>query len=195
MTERSITPGRGRTLLLWAALFELGLGALAMLLGALLSVNPVGKLEVSLSTTLLGVGATIPLSLLFLLFLKSGLPAVSRIRQLLLRLLRTVDPVLTIPMVLLLGSAAGVGEELLFRGFLQQGLSNLLGGIPALLAASIVFGLLHAVTPLYAAYATLLGALLGALFLYSGSLLPSIIAHALYDAFGILMLRRELRKG
>jgi hypothetical protein len=187
-------PSRSRRLLLYAALFELGLGVVALLLGALVGINPAQRLELSLPGTLLGLAATLPLVLLFLLFLRGDLPSLKRIRQLLFGLLRPVAPALSLPMALLLGGAAGVGEELLFRGLLQEGLSTLLGAIPGLLLASLIFGLLHAVTPVYAVFATFLGVVLGALFLYSASLLPSLLAHALYDAAGLIMLRRELRK-
>lgn len=189
---RRVDPGRGRRLILYAVLFELSLGALALLLGMIFGINPAEKLEVTPSGALLGVVATVPFGALFLLFLRLDCPSLRRIRQLLSALLRPVAPAMTLPMALILGAAAGVGEELLFRGFLQQALTNLFGTAPGLLLASLVFGLLHAVTPAYALYATLLGACLGFMFLTADSLLPSLLAHALYDAFGLLMLRREI---
>ena len=192
---RGVDPGRAGRLLLYAALFELSLGGLAFLLGLFFGINPAEKLEATPSSVLLGLGATVPLGALFLLFLRLDNPSFRRIRRLLSRLLRPLAPALTLPTALLLGAAAGIGEELLFRGFLQEGLTSLIGIAPGLLLASIIFGLLHSVTPVYAAFATLLGALLGFLYISAGSLLPSLLAHALYDAFGLLMLRREIEKG
>lgn len=51
---------------------------------------------------------------------------------------------------LALSLAAGVGEEIMFRGVLQQSLSAAVGEAPGLVLASAVFGALHAVTPTYA---------------------------------------------
>src|SRR5262249_54526611 len=50
-----------------------------------------------------------------------------------------------------------------------------------LAAASVLFGLLHAVTPTYAVLATLMGGYLGGLWMATGNILAPIIVHALYD--------------
>lgn len=41
----------------------------------------------------------------------------------------------------------GFFEELLFRGVIQQWLSALVGGVPALAIASVLFGLAHSPIP------------------------------------------------
>ena len=54
-----------------------------------------------------------------------------------------------LPTVLALAAAVtlatGIGEEVLFRGLIQEGLSGVLGGVGGLIAASLVFGLSHKV--------------------------------------------------
>lgn len=85
---------------------------------------------------------------------------------------------------------AGVAEEALFRGFLQGGLTNLLGIGPAWVLASVVFGLCHALTPAYAIVAGLMGAYLGGLWLHTGTLLAPALTHALYDFAALLWLLR-----
>jgi hypothetical protein len=87
---------------------------------------------------------------------------------------------------------AGLGEELLFRGVLQPLLIGWLGIAAGLCLASLVFGLLHAVTPSYAVLATLVGAYLGWLALATGNLLGPIIAHALYDFVALVYLMRTV---
>lgn len=65
----------------------------------------------------------------------------------------------------LLALGVGVGEETLFRGFLQSAaIQGLAGVLPAecatacgLTAASVVFGALHAITPSYFVFATAAG--------------------------------------
>ena len=88
--------------------------------------------------------------------------------------------------LLLLSVLPGLGEETLFRGVLQPEI-----GLPA---ASIVFGLLHSglsrqLLP-YGLWAALVGGVLGALYMVTGSLWGCIVAHALINALGIGWMRR-----
>jgi len=87
--------------------------------------------------------------------------------------------------IAILAASAGLGEELLFRGVLQPRMG--------LVAASIVFGLLHPFTPAYAVIAGLLGAYMGWLADRTGMLLVPVVAHAVYDAVALMILRKELR--
>ncbi len=77
---------------------------------------------------------------------------------------------------------AGFSEELLFRGFLQP-----LWGI---VAASLIFGFLHAATFGYFLLATVMGFYLGGLFQYTGNLLVPMSVHTLYDLFALNLLAR-----
>lgn len=86
---------------------------------------------------------------------------------------------------LLLGAAmAGFSEELFFRGLLQPRIG--------LVAASLVFGLLHgpsrALWPL-AAWASGSGALLGLVYAKTGNLLLPTLVHAFYDAAALVYVR------
>lgn len=84
---------------------------------------------------------------------------------------------------LALALAAGVGEEIAFRGFLIPALS-LATGLPplAVVLSAGVFGFLHAYQGRAgAARAGAMGLLLTVPFLVTGSLVPSILAHFLYD--------------
>lgn len=90
---------------------------------------------------------------------------------------------------------AGLGEELLFRGLLQTGLARLLPApfaiVGSLLIASIVFGLCHYLSHTYFLLATLAGFYFGLLMIVSGSILPAILAHALYDFVALAYLLAE----
>jgi membrane protease YdiL (CAAX protease family) len=88
---------------------------------------------------------------------------------------------------------AGLAEETLFRGLLQTWLSEVWGPHAAVLAASLVFGLMHAVSRSYVVFAFILGAVLGYLYLYTGSLPAAIIAHAVYDFVALVYGTRLLR--
>lgn len=76
---------------------------------------------------------------------------------------------------------AGFGEELLFRGVIQAGLEQLTGTATGLVLASLIFGLLHAITPAYFILATIMGLYLGLLYQLTGNLLIPCLVHALYD--------------
>jgi uncharacterized protein len=92
----------------------------------------------------------------------------------------------------LLSLLAGVGEELLFRGWLQFGVGQWLFGSPSsiggLLLGALLFGVCHAVTRTYAVVAGLVGLYLGLLQIVSGHLLAPMIAHAGYDFIALLYL-------
>ncbi len=82
---------------------------------------------------------------------------------------------------LVIASLAGVAEEALFRGVFQAELVASLGPVAGVAAASVLFGLAHAVGLAYVVAATAAGAILGALHLATGDLGAPILAHALYD--------------
>jgi len=93
----------------------------------------------------------------------------------------------------LLGLNAGVCEEVLYRGFLIRYLRDGAPGLPlvlALAAASLAFGLLHAYQGIPGILETGVGGVaFGLLFLLTGSLIPAIVVHALFDLQVAYVLR------
>jgi uncharacterized protein len=94
----------------------------------------------------------------------------------------------------LLSLAAGVGEELAYRGFLVPTLALLLGSEwGAAAASSAVFGVLHAYQGWLGMIRTaVLGLLLAASLVLSGSLWPAVVAHAILDLLAGLVLGETL---
>ncbi len=96
--------------------------------------------------------------------------------------------------LLAISVAAGVGEEVLFRGFLQSAITDAWG--PAggvwigLVAASLVFGVCHSLCVAYAVLASAMGLLLGALYVATGSLVAPVTTHVAYDFLALLYLLR-----
>ena len=80
---------------------------------------------------------------------------------------------------------AGLAEELLFRGVIQAKWG--------ILAASILFGLLHSVTPAYILFAISIGFYIGLLYHVFQSLFIPIQLHCIYD-FGALVYLRYFVK-
>ena len=93
-----------------------------------------------------------------------------------------------------LSLAAGVGEEVAFRGYALGAFTLVLGWEwGAAVFTSVLFGLLHAYQgPLGMARTALLGFLLAASLLLSGSLWPAIAAHVALDLLGGLVWGERL---
>ncbi len=138
---------------------------------------------------LAGAAGTLPLLLLLAAITWTPLrrfPPIRRIRNRLRKILGPALADLELWQAAAISVTAGVGEEVLFRGALQ--------GRADLVLTSLLFGMLHWITPTYAVLATLLGAYLGWLLSATGNLLVPIMVHALYDFAALLVFRNELRK-
>jgi membrane protease YdiL (CAAX protease family) len=93
--------------------------------------------------------------------------------------------------IVALSMAAGIGEELMFRGFLQQWLAGYYTAEAAIGFASVIFGLLHFFTFSYFLLTTVLGAAMGIAYHITGSLILVMSWHALYDLLVIWILARR----
>ncbi len=182
---------RRKYILRLAVLVEGGLLLLAVLLGWLLGHPPAAQVSFRWQTLGLAVVATLPLLL--------ALDLCSRIAwKPLTRLFREVERDLT-PLfarcslleLAVISILAGIAEESLFRGVLQTALADWLHPSLALVAASVLFGLGHCITPAYVFLASAVGLYLGWLLMMSGNLLVPIIVHALYDFLALAYLVRK----
>jgi membrane protease YdiL (CAAX protease family) len=181
--------GRWRIFLL-ATVFEGGLALLAWGAAWLLNRELWQGLWWDTGDAAIGLAACLPMLLLFWVCLRSPLPGLARIRQLCEEIIRPLFGPCSVAELALITILAGLGEEALFRGVLQAALDDWLGKGAGLALASVVFGLLHSLTPTYAVLATVMGVYLGALWLITGNLLVVILAHALYDFAALVFLTR-----
>ena len=83
--------------------------------------------------------------------------------------------------IILLSVLAGVGEELLFRVFLQNIISDWLGWGAGLFLSSLLFGLAHYVSKLYVAITFAIGLVLGAIYWQTQSAVVVMTIHFFYD--------------
>jgi membrane protease YdiL (CAAX protease family) len=94
------------------------------------------------------------------------------------------------------GLTAGLCEEWLYRGFFLAVLSALAGGLPTIalvLLAAAAFGLAHAYQgPVGMLTTGVLGGVLAALYLQTGSLLLPVLLHAAIDLRFLLVPARAL---
>jgi len=89
--------------------------------------------------------------------------------------------------VLTVGVGAPLAEEIVFRGYLQGALQQVMPAWPAIGIAAAAFGAVHGVP--YALPIGLLGCLFGWLRARNGSLLPSMLAHAVHNSLIVLITR------
>ncbi len=166
-----------------ACYFEASLILVALLLGWIADINPFATLYFSETALLIGVIGTMPLFLFYALTEQLTFPALQKIKAL---LLETLCPPLAKRHwtdLIILSAIAGFSEELLFRGLLQPWLERSWGLAGGLIGSSILFGLVHALTPLYAILAALISLYLGLSMDYGDNrnLLIPMIIHGFYD--------------
>ncbi len=87
-----------------------------------------------------------------------------------------------------IGAAAGIGEEWLFRGILQP--------LVGLTAASLLFGAAHVgsvrMLP-FGVWAAVMGLVMGSLAMVTGGLTAPMVAHGVYDMLALEYIRRGAR--
>lgn len=157
-------------------------------------ILPLERLHPTPAAFGVGIVAAVPLLLGLRWILTSDLKSV---RRLLALVVEELGPLLAprSPLELvLLATLAGFAEEILFRGVIQAGLAWVLPESGALVVASAAFGLAHFITPTYAVLAGLAGLYLGGLFLFQGSLVAPIVAHAVYDVVALNYVVRLYRQ-
>ncbi len=80
---------------------------------------------------------------------------------------------------------APLGEELLFRGYMQRRLVQRWGPAAGVLVTAALFGLIH-MDKLQTPFALALGVMLGWIAVRSGSILPALLAHAAVNAWAVV---------
>jgi membrane protease YdiL (CAAX protease family) len=134
------------------------------------------------------VAATVPFMLFIFTLSGAGaaIPLLGSVRKIMRERITPLFASATLVDILLISLAAGLAEELLFRGVIQ-----VKGGI---VAASILFGLLHWVTPAYALLATVMGFYIGLVYHFWHNLLIPVQLHCIYDFGALIYLKYVLRQ-
>lgn len=186
-------------------MFEGGLAVLAVVVGWLIGHSPLIGIEWPLEALpahglAMFWGALAALPLVAGLFLLDRLPLTPfvRLQRFVRRLVAPLFAEAALVELALISLVAGIGEELLFRGLIQDGLVVWIGG-PAgvglgLAVGSVLFGLAHALTRTYAVLAAVVGLYLGVLLLLTGNVLAPITAHAVYDFAALVYLVNSVKR-
>ena len=78
-----------------------------------------------------------------------------------------------------------ISEELLFRGYILDALNRLHGKWPAIIISSIIFGMVH-FDPFTMGMATIGGVIYGWIRMRTGSLVPGIVAHGMWNTMALM---------
>ena len=141
-----------------AIVVEGGLILVAWGLGWLFRKPPLETFFWNLREAVWGVAATVPLLVLFFLCLRAPVGPFRRISKFFEEVLEPLLAPCTLVDLAGISLLAGLGEEMLFRGVLQAAFAGWMGVWTGLILASVLFGVLHAITPTYALLAALIGA-------------------------------------
>jgi membrane protease YdiL (CAAX protease family) len=172
---------------------EGGLLLLGWALSRWLDIRVTDHLHLNFPAVLWGVIASLPLFLGLRWTLHTQSPPIKRLLQLVQDQLGPLVASRSPAELALAAALAGLAEEVLFRGVMQDELARRVPGFLALVLTSATFGLAHFLTLSYALLAALAGLYLGTLYWVQGNLLIPIIAHALYDLVALMQLARMYR--
>ena len=178
-----------------ACYFEGSLILVAIVLGWVADIDPFENIHFSELAVVYGVIGTIPLILLFLSMEFMEIESLQEIRKI---LIDTLGPSLQKQNwadFFILAMLAGISEEILFRGVIQPWMELSWGMTAGLIASSLLFGFVHAVTPLYIVIATLMSIYLGLALDYGGqrNLLTPVLIHGLYDFVAFILIMKSYR--
>jgi hypothetical protein len=137
-----------------------------------------------LQDILIGTAGALPPFILFLCVLSRKTKNISffgSLRKTMLREVKEIFSCTKLSDLVLISLIAGFAEEMLFRGVLQAKY----GIVPA----SIIFGLIHCVSPAYVIVTILMGFYIGAFFFLSGNMLVPIQLHFIYDLAALVYLK------
>ena len=178
-----------------AGLFEGGMLLVAFALGFLMDVHPTAELHWSWKSFGTGVLATGPMLLILVASFLSRSNGLNQIRVFLRDLIGPMLDQCRLIDIVFLSLMAGICEEVLFRGFLFQWARSI-NPTFAIMFVNILFGLAHAITPLYAWLAGLTGLYLTALMSLESTpnLLIPITAHSVYDLVAFLVVLWDYRR-
>ena len=176
--------------------FECALSPIAGVLGAALDCSPIRSIAEGatgwrddVAAVAWGVAAALPPLAGLWWSRRAPFEPLRKLQQLVNRLIVPLFARCRLWELALISLFAGLGEELLFRGLMQDFLAEWCGdrwggsvGLAfAIVLSSLTFGLLHALSRTYFFLATAMSIYLGVLHATVGNVLAPAAAHAVYD--------------
>ncbi len=177
--------------------FEMALAVLALILAAWIGIDLTARMVFDVPTLNWAVITTLPLIGVMVTLTQSNWAWVKTLNEPVETYMRPLLKDLPPGGLLLVAVAAGTGEELLFRGVIQQGLSDWAGPALGLITASVLFGFAHALNRYYVLVTMVMGVYLGLLYQASQNIVLVMLVHALYDwvVLRLFLLKPPANKG
>ena len=152
---------------------------------AFLELNPFNKFNIDLNSFLIGIGVSLVLIFLSILIAYTYEPFKKSMNILDQMIINKIEIVDIFPLALF----SGVGEEIFFRGLLQEGIGIYL--------SNIIFALLHFPGKefwVYSLWTLFAGLFLGNIYSYTNNLFIVIVAHVFNNFLALLIWKKFKNK-
>ena len=169
-------------------------GFFAYFIGSIFNIDFAALIKWSLSDIAIALLGAVPLIGGLYAFMNVQAPKIAAFRKDQIEYFAAIGFEFTPFRIALIALCAGVFEELLFRGVLQQVVAIHTPLWVSLIVTNVVFGALHWRNVTYASIAGIVGLYLGIIFALTNNLLVVIIIHALYDVVALAVTRSEIIK-
>jgi membrane protease YdiL (CAAX protease family) len=150
--------------------------------------------RVPATAVLLAVVATfafVPVAQEMEILLERLLPVPGFIEEFMRSLLTAQGPLDMGLTILAIGIVPGIVEETLFRGVILWGLLGRTTPVRAVLLTALLFGVMH-LNPWQFLAGFVLGSIYGAIILWTGSILPAVVAHVLNNTAFVIISNTRL---
>lgn len=182
-----------RTFIVLAVIFEFGFALLGLAIAWVAGFQLSSLLPPSeswLDSAGWGLVATMPLLPVLAATLRCRWRPLVSLRRTVCRFVRRLFTRASCWDIAAVSLAAGLGEEILFRGAIQPLASAATTPTVGLVIASLLFGAAHAASWTYFWLATIVGCYLGWLTLLRGEIISAVVVHSLYDFVALLAISR-----
>lgn len=150
-----------------------------------------GRFKLSVVDAVVLVAGVLSISYVFVALQALGVVPESPALEQFAEMLQELPAVGILGAVLVIGILPGIGEEMLFRGYIQTRFTERWGMGRGIVFASALFGIAH-VDPVHATFAFLMGLYLGYLTERTGSIRPAIACHIANNTLSVLMTAGEV---
>lgn len=164
----------------------------ALGLATLLKIDTFAHFRLNWRDSAIGLIAVLPLAIALKWFASTDQATLKSFRDSQIDFFANIGFEFTWPRILIISLAAGISEEILFRGVLQMAASGVMPVLFAIILPNILFGLLHMRTLLYAFIAGIVGIYLGAIFIITDNLLAPMISHGVYDVIALAYTKKAI---
>jgi len=176
-----------------AVLLESGLGFAGLLIAWWADIAIYSQLKISQPALIRGLLAALPMVVGLVLLTRSRWSPLADLRQQVESLVRELFFHSSWAELAMISLAAGVGEELLFRGALQPLVAGWTNPVVGVVLVGVIFGALHAVSKTYFVLATIVGIYFGWMAYAYDDLIAPIATHTLYDFVALVYVQRRVR--